>query len=134
VLPVVPARPKRIDDYAEAAGRDAGERVRRAAQPLRGSRLLQVSSTAFGGGVAELLHTHVSLLNAVVGGIRLQIHDGVTGYLVHDTLACAEAITQLLSEPNLRDRMGEAGRNIVRERFLSTREIADHLKPLARLR
>jgi trehalose synthase len=63
VLPVVPVRPKRIDDYADAAGREAVDRVRRAAEPLRGARLLQVSSTAFGGGVAELLHTHVPLLN-----------------------------------------------------------------------
>jgi hypothetical protein len=49
VLPVVPVRPKHIDDYAQAAGPEAVERVRRAAEPLRGARLLQVSSTAFGG-------------------------------------------------------------------------------------
>jgi trehalose synthase len=63
VLPVVPVRPRRIEDYAEAAGRDAVDRVCRAAEPLRGARVLQVSSTGFGGGVAELLHTHVPLLN-----------------------------------------------------------------------
>jgi trehalose synthase len=63
VLPVVPVRPKRIDDYAEAAGREAVDRVCRAAEPLRGARLLQVSSTGFGGGVAELLHANVPLLN-----------------------------------------------------------------------
>jgi hypothetical protein len=34
VLPVVPVRPKRIDDYAEAAGRKAVDRVCRAAEPL----------------------------------------------------------------------------------------------------
>jgi trehalose synthase len=63
VLPVVPVQPKHVADYVETAGEDAVERLRAAAEPLRGSRLLQVNSTAFGGGVAELLHTHVPLLN-----------------------------------------------------------------------
>jgi len=63
VLPVVPVQPRRLADYAEAAGEEAIERLRSAAEPLRGARLLQVNSTAFGGGVAELLHTHVPLLN-----------------------------------------------------------------------
>jgi trehalose synthase len=63
VLPLVPVQPKHVADYAEAAGEEAVERLRAAAEPLRGSRLLQVNSTAFGGGVAELLHTHVPLLN-----------------------------------------------------------------------
>jgi trehalose synthase len=63
VLPVVPVRPKRVVEYAEPAGEDAVDRLRAAAEPLRGLRVLQVNSTAFGGGVAELLHTHVALLN-----------------------------------------------------------------------
>jgi hypothetical protein len=102
VLPVVPVRPKRMDDYAEAAGREAVHRVCRAAEPLRGAGLLQ-------------------------------IEDGVTGYLVGDTLACAEAIIRLLEEPNLGERMGEAARSVVRERFLTTRELEDHLQLLGRL-
>ena len=40
MLPVVPVRPKRIVDYAEAAGREAVDRVCRAAEPLRGVRLV----------------------------------------------------------------------------------------------
>ena len=66
MLPVVPVRPKRIDDYAEAAGREAVDRVCRAAEPLHGARLLQVSGTGFGGGVNELLQAHVPLLNDLV--------------------------------------------------------------------
>ncbi len=50
-------------DYASSAGEDAVERLREAAEPLRGARLLEVNSTPFGGGVAELLHTQVPLLN-----------------------------------------------------------------------
>jgi trehalose synthase len=63
VLPTVPVQPKRVADYEEAAGADAVERLLEAARPLRGIRILHVNSTAFGGGVAELLHTHVPLMN-----------------------------------------------------------------------
>ncbi len=63
MLPVVPVMARSVDDYVGAAGEDAVERLRAAAEPLRGARFLQVSSTPFGGGVAELLHSHVPLLN-----------------------------------------------------------------------
>ena len=63
MLPTVPAPTKSLGDYVEAAGEEAVERLRAAAEPLRGARVLHVNSTAFGGGVAELLLTHVPLLN-----------------------------------------------------------------------
>jgi len=63
VLPSVPVQPKHVADYAEPAGAEAVERLLEAARPLRGMRLLHVNSTAFGGGVAELLHTHVPLMS-----------------------------------------------------------------------
>ncbi len=62
MLPTVPVTPKRLDDYAPAAGEAAVERLREAARPLAGARVLHVNSTAFGGGVAELLHTQLALL------------------------------------------------------------------------
>ena len=49
MLPIVPVQTKRVDDYAEAAGEDAIERLREAARPLGGLRVLNVSSTAYGG-------------------------------------------------------------------------------------
>ncbi|HJU57703.1 MAG TPA: glycosyltransferase [Actinomycetota bacterium] len=63
MLPIVPVQVKRASDYAEAAGDEAVERLRAVAESLRGLRVLHVSSTAFGGGVAELLHTQVPLMN-----------------------------------------------------------------------
>ncbi len=63
MLPTVPVAPKHVDDYVQAAGEEAVERLREAARPLAGARVLQVNSTAFGGGVAELLHTQIPLLN-----------------------------------------------------------------------
>jgi trehalose synthase len=63
VLRTVPVSDiRRVDDYREAAGDEAVDRLRKAAAPLKGSRLVHLSSTSFGGGVAELLHTQVPLL------------------------------------------------------------------------
>lgn len=87
----------------------------------------------FGLVVAEAMWKGKPVVGGNVGGIRLQIDDGVTGYLVDNTLACAEAIIRLLEEPNLGERMGEAARRVVRERFLTTRELEDHLQLLGRL-
>lgn len=61
VFSIVPVRPKRLDDYVRAAGEQAIERCRRAAEPLQGARILHINTTAFGGGVAELLYTLVPL-------------------------------------------------------------------------
>jgi trehalose synthase len=53
---------KRLDDYASYAGEAAIADVRRSARGLEGARVLHVSSTPYGGGVAELLHTIVPLM------------------------------------------------------------------------
>ncbi|MDP9328083.1 MAG: glycosyltransferase [Actinomycetota bacterium] len=93
----VPAR--RLDDYAADAGDDAVERLRSVAAPLRGARILQVNSTAFGGGVAELLVSHVPLLRdlgidaewAVLDGsddffhVTKAVHNGLQGMAVQWT-------------------------------------------------
>jgi trehalose synthase len=63
VLPTVPVPPKRAVDYLETAGEEAVERLREAARPLAGCRALHVNSTAYGGGVAELLHAQIPLMN-----------------------------------------------------------------------
>jgi trehalose synthase len=68
-----------------------------------------------------------------VGGIRLQIEDGISGYLVDSVEACADRAIQLLGDPRLCQRMSKAGREAVRQRFLSTREVEDHLRMLTAL-
>ena len=59
-----------------------------------------------------------------VGGLPEQICDGVTGYLVppRDTAALARRVIELLRDPGLRSRMGDAGRTRVSERFSLTRQ------------
>lgn len=82
----------------------------------------------FGLVVAEGMWKRKPVVGGNVGGIRLQIEDGVTGFLVEDVEGCARRTAQLLADPDLRERMGEAGRERVRRRFLSLRELEEHLR------
>jgi trehalose synthase len=68
-----------------------------------------------------------------VGGIPLQLVDGETGYLVNTTEECAERVLSLLRDDELAQRMGAAGREHVRERFLITRYLRDWLRILRAL-
>jgi trehalose synthase len=65
MLERVPLLEKELDQYADVAGADTLAEIREAAQPLRGARVLHISATAYGGGVAELLATHVPLLRSI---------------------------------------------------------------------
>jgi trehalose synthase len=65
VLERVPLLEKSLDDYREVVAPGTLERIRALAEPLRGARVLHVNATAYGGGVAELLATHVPLLQSV---------------------------------------------------------------------
>ncbi len=56
---------KTLEAYRDVAGDDAVAEIRDLASGLRGMRVLEVSSTATGGGVAELLASQVPLLRDV---------------------------------------------------------------------
>ena len=62
LLERVPLLDKHLDDYDDAVEPGTLDRIRELAAPLRGARVLHVNATAYGGGVAELLSTHVPLL------------------------------------------------------------------------
>jgi trehalose synthase len=62
MLKLVPTPPKAMGDYAAVVGAEAVDRLRKRAAPFKGARVLHVNSTAFGGGVAELLYTLVPLM------------------------------------------------------------------------
>ena len=51
-----------VADYEASAGREAVERLRELAEPLRGARVLHLNATPYGGGVAEILRSEVPLL------------------------------------------------------------------------
>ncbi len=58
----VPIPPRSLEALRPVAGDEAVETLRELAAPLRGLRVLHVNATAFGGGVAEILATHIPLL------------------------------------------------------------------------
>jgi trehalose synthase len=53
---------KVLEDYKRISGNGAVDEIKRLADPLRGLRVLHLSVTAFGTGVAELLNSAVPLL------------------------------------------------------------------------
>ncbi|HEY9765226.1 MAG TPA: hypothetical protein V6C82_02640, partial [Chroococcales cyanobacterium] len=62
-LPLVEVQAKHLDDYLSIVGEEKIEEILELAAKLKGARVLHLSATAFGGGVAELLGTLVPLLN-----------------------------------------------------------------------
>ncbi|HEY5752189.1 MAG TPA: glycosyltransferase [Chthoniobacterales bacterium] len=66
----MPSHIPSIDDYAPLIGAEAVERIRAKAELLRGTRVINFSSTYYGGGVAELLSSLTLLMNSV--GIKAE--------------------------------------------------------------
>jgi trehalose synthase len=87
----------------------------------------------FGLVVAEGMWKGKPVVGGDVGGIRLQIEDGRTGFLVDSVESCAERAAALLGNADLRERLGEAARELVRERFLTPRELDDYLRLMAKI-
>jgi trehalose synthase len=87
----------------------------------------------FGLVVAEALWKGIPVVAGKVGGIVIQIQDGVSGYLVSSPEECAARCIDLLRDPALRKRMAQAGREHVRENFLITRDLRDQLELVATL-
>jgi glycosyltransferase involved in cell wall biosynthesis len=69
--------------------------------------------------VLEAMAAGLPVVATRVGGVPEVVIDGVTGLLVppRNPDALSEAILRLLQDPDLRHRMGQAGRERVRERF-----------------
>jgi trehalose synthase len=87
----------------------------------------------FGLVVSEGLWKEKPVIAGNVGGIRLQIEDGVNGFLVDTVEQCGERAIELLGDYERREKMGKVGRQAVRDRFLCIREVDDHLRMLASL-
>jgi glycosyltransferase involved in cell wall biosynthesis len=59
------------------------------------------------------------------GGIAEAVIDGETGFLVpeHDAALLAKRIAELLASPELRAKMGAAGRRLAEQRFDAARQM-----------
>lgn len=81
----------------------------------------------FGLTVSESMWKGKPVIGGAVGGIPLQIIHGVTGFLVHSVEGAAFRMRQLLNNPVMSEKMGERGKEYVRQNFLITRQIRDYL-------
>ena len=87
----------------------------------------------FGLIVSEALWKGVPVVGGDVGGIRIQIENGRHGFLVSSVQEAADRTIELLRDPDRRKAMGRAGHDRVRENFLITRYLRDHLRLYADL-
>lgn len=96
----------------------------------RGADVIIQKSTkeGFGLTVTEALWKGVPVVGGAVGGIKLQIVDNKTGYLVGSVEEAARRVKYLLENPDIAKRMGKTGKEWVRENFLMTRHLRDYLK------
>ena len=87
----------------------------------------------FGLTVTEAIWKARPFVGGKVGGIPLQIRDGETGFLVTSPAECAQRCLEFLRDPTLGKRLGRAGKESVRQRFLTPRLLRDWLQLFGRL-
>ena len=81
----------------------------------------------FGLTVTEAMWKGTPVIGGRAGGIKIQIEDGVNGFLVDSVEQAAERIVQLLKDRTLAMSMGRKARESVRSKFLITRLMEDWL-------
>src|SRR5919205_21438 len=73
MLQAVTLAHKSLADYTHIVGRELVTEIRELAEPLKGRRVVHLSATAFGGGVAEILYTLVPLMRDVGLEVEWQV-------------------------------------------------------------
>ncbi|HWH96145.1 MAG TPA: glycosyltransferase [Baekduia sp.] len=82
----------------------------------------------FGLTVSEALWKGRPFVGGDVGGIPLQVEQGVTGYLVKSPEQCAARCADILQDPALGKALGRRGKAHVRKHFLTPRYLRDYLR------
>lgn len=134
--------PDRAELEAEIRRLGIGDRVlllgerRDVPRLLAGADLFVLSSTSEGMPVSvlEAMAAGLPVVGSGVGGMPELVVDGTTGLLVEpgDPDGLAVALGRLLAEPELRRRMGDAGRERAGERFDLERFWQAHLELYSR--
>jgi trehalose synthase len=82
----------------------------------------------FGLTVTEALWKGRPVVAGDVGGIPLQIDDGVSGFLVSSPEEAAQRCVEILEDPELAKSLARAGKKHTREHFLTPRLLRDWLR------
>ncbi|RJR31092.1 MAG: glycosyltransferase [Candidatus Latescibacterota bacterium] len=95
----------------------------------RGSTIIVQKSLkeGFGLTVSEALWKAKPVVASNVGGIPLQVTHRYSGLLCHSVEGAAFALKQLLTSPDYARKLGENGREHVRNNFLLTRHLRDYM-------
>jgi len=81
----------------------------------------------FGLTVTEALWKAKPVVASAVGGITLQVAHKYSGLLCHSVEGAAHAVKQLLQNPDYGKKLGENGREHIKQNFLLTRHLRDYL-------
>ena len=81
----------------------------------------------FGLTVSEAMWKGTPVIGGDVGGIKLQIEDGVNGYLVSSVDEAAARIVDVVRNPEKSVEMGRNARETVRQKFLLSRLLEQYL-------
>jgi trehalose synthase len=81
----------------------------------------------FGLTVSEALWKKKPVIGGDTGGIRIQVINHHTGFLVNTPEGAALRIRYLLHNQQHREEMGEKGKEFVRNNFLITRQLREYL-------
>jgi glycosyltransferase involved in cell wall biosynthesis len=92
-----------------------------------------LSEGGMANSVLEALALGRAVLASNIAGNRSLVEDGVTGFLFDSPDELAAKADRLLKDPDLRARLGEAGRERVNARFGADREIDGYLAAYTRL-
>jgi trehalose synthase len=87
----------------------------------------------FGLTVTEAQWKGRPMVGGDVGGIPLQIDDGISGFLVSTAEEAAQRTIAILEDPELAKRIGRAGKEHAREHFLTPRLLRDWLELVSEL-
>lgn len=95
----------------------------------RGSDIVLQKSTkeGFGLTVTEALWKGKPVIGGNTGGIRLQVVNHHTGFLVNTPEGAALRMRYLLQNPSIAKDLGTKGKTLVKENFLITRHLREYL-------
>jgi trehalose synthase len=126
-----------LDDVMEAAGGDPdihvlllppdSHRTVNALQRLADVIIQKSTKEGFGLTVTEGMWKGKPVIGGDVGGIRLQVVNHHTGFLVNTPEGAAHRIRYLLHHKDRIEAMGREAREFVREHFLLTRHLREYL-------
>jgi trehalose synthase len=78
--------------------------------------------------VSEALWKKTPVVATPIGGIPSQVIDGKTGFLIKNADEAAKRCLELINDPALGRKLGENGHEHVKQNFLITRKLEEHIE------